>query len=242
MPQKRKAADSKMETKLTKAGKTPKDLKLQSEELDDDISVVSEMESKFSKEEERELKELVKNYLIGDKPLNIKMEHAPKRRQVLFDRLEKEGIVKVTKVETVTTKSYELTEKGFHNAASKEYFQDLSNEPSTDRELHEHIKKWSYHPKTGAKMFDILLEVTKNRKTISKTDLARQLGTESSKTNFFYTLQQLKNQGYVYESEMKTLRLRKKAFVAKQIPFGQKEDNGKETNKDTDTASVDADV
>ena len=35
------------------------------------------------------------------------------------------------------------------------------------------------------------------------------------------SLQQLKAQGYVHESDMKTLRLRKKAFVEGRVPFNE---------------------
>lgn len=87
-------------------------------------------------------------------------------------------------------------------------------------------------------MTSYIHDVTVNRKTISKTDLARELGTESSSPNYFYTLQQLKTQGYLHESDMKTLRLRKNAFVEKEIPFVTTDDGQQKDDPAKETASA----
>ncbi|KAL3912445.1 MAG: hypothetical protein SGILL_006877, partial [Bacillariaceae sp.] len=80
-------------------------------------------------------------------------------------------------------------------------------------------------------IFDTLLEHTKHRKCISKKELALKLGTDASKTNFFYSLQQMKKQGYVHESETKTLRLCKKAFVKGAVPFNEEAEQVEEVTK-----------
>jgi hypothetical protein len=48
---------------------------------------------------------------------------------------------------------------------------------------------------------------------------------------FSHSLQQMKQQGYVHESEMKTLRLRKKAFVNGNVPFIEEQNGTQEVVK-----------
>lgn len=45
------------------------------------------------------------------------------------------------------------------------------------------------------------------------------------------SLQQMKKQGYVHESETKTLRLRKKAFVKGAVPFNEEAEQVEEVTK-----------
>jgi hypothetical protein len=234
MVQKRKANDSKPKAKSAKASKKGIELN-----WNDESAVGSDIDKgEFTKEETKELKDLMKNHLTGKKTVNIKMEHASEGRRLAFEKFEEQGLVKVEKVETFTIKSFVLTEKGVDIAVPHEYKLDMASVPSTDKELHEKIKKWSYHRKTGEKMFDVIRDVTVNGKTISKTDLARELGTESKSPNFFYTLQRLKAQGYVHESDMKTLRLSKNAFVEKKIPFVMTDDGQQKDHPAKETASA----
>lgn len=198
-------------------------------------------------EEGKELANLMKFYL-RKKPLGLAVTSASKeelssedngkqaaslKRQDAFDRLAKNGLVEVAK--EVRTIYYQLTETGVEAASSDKYKQDMAKEPTTTEELHERIIKYAFHPKTAKKMLDELVK-DKNAegKAISKKELAEKLGTKTSGPNFFYTLEQLKNQGYVQESKKKTLRLKKKAFVLIPSNGDDKPEEGKDAEVDVE--------
>jgi DNA-binding PadR family transcriptional regulator len=181
---KRKTNDSSESAKTSAV--TEKKVESQQDSMSDDESADSLVEDSRSKMEKKELKELLKNYLIGRKLLNINIDMAKPKRHQLFDSLEEQGLVEVAKHKTVTIKSYRLTEKGINKATPPEFKEDMARTPKTDEDLHEIIKKYLYHPETGAKMFDILLEKTREHKTVAKKELAQMLGTNPSSPNFFY--------------------------------------------------------
>jgi len=178
---------------------------------------------KVKEETETELENLMKFHL-RQKPFDLKVmtganqelikeeQESIMKRQGVIDRLVNEGLVEV--VNEVRIISYQLTEAGVQAAASDEYKEDMAKEPTTNEELHARIMKYSYHYKTAKKMLEELIENHKTGgKALSKKQLAEKLGTNTSGPNFFYTLEQLRNEGYVQESKKKTLRLKKKAFV-----------------------------
>ncbi|KAL3907334.1 MAG: hypothetical protein SGILL_008920, partial [Bacillariaceae sp.] len=157
--------------KKRKTDDTSAEAKKHSKIASDDENVDSLVSSSRSKHEKKELKELFKNHLIGDKLLNINSDVVTVVRQKVLDNLKEQGLVEVVEEKTITIKGYRLTEKGAEEAAPEEFKDDMARKPNTDEDLHELIKKYSYHPPTGSKIFDTLLEHTKHRKCISKKEL-----------------------------------------------------------------------
>ncbi|KAL3935429.1 MAG: hypothetical protein SGARI_002978 [Bacillariaceae sp.] len=111
---KRKTDDSLVETKETSIVATGPKTTAKKSAMSDDESVDSTMENKQSKLEKKELKELLKNYMVGGKLLNVNTDIAKPERLELFERLEKKGLVEIAKEKTVTIKSYRLTEEGIN--------------------------------------------------------------------------------------------------------------------------------
>lgn len=94
------------------------------------------------------------------------------------------------------TSGFHLTEKGRDEASTDELKELMSKttasfKPTTDDELHTHIKSKLMN-KRGEEIFDLLLK----NGPMSRKELAKSLGIRDTGAYFSYALQQLKDLGY----------------------------------------------
>lgn len=123
----------------------------------------------------------------------------------------------------VFTSAYKLTEAGVEVAATDEYKQArafaMANQPKTNEELHERIKKKLMNNRT-VQIFELLHE----KGSLTRTELSGTIGISDRGAPFSYGLKQLKTLGYVEVDTAissrgsKKLRLTSKAYLTSKQP------------------------